>query len=84
MESAALNNNLYLVKDLSRLSGLSVYTVKYYLKLGLIREIGRSPETNFRYFNNSTVDSLKRIIGLRKEKVSLNKIRYLMDEKGSS
>lgn len=68
-------HNLYLVKDLARLTGLSIDTVKYYLKIGLISEIGRSPETNFRYFDDSTVDVLKRIIILRKQKRSIQEIK---------
>ena len=28
---------IYLIKDLTRLSGHSIYTVKYYLNLGLIK-----------------------------------------------
>lgn len=76
--------NIYLIKDLSRLSGLSVYTIKYYLKLGLIKEISRSPETNFRYFDDSTVEELKRIIALRRKKVSLGKIRDIIFTGASS
>jgi DNA-binding transcriptional MerR regulator len=41
-------SNVYLIKDLSRLSGHSVYTIKFYLKLGLIKEAGRSHVTRFR------------------------------------
>ena len=70
--------NIYLIKDLSRLSGLSVYTIKYYLKLGLVKEISRSQETNFRYFDDSTLEALKRIIALRHEKVPLKKIQDMV------
>ena len=70
---------LYLVKDLARLTGLSIETVKYYLKIGLISEVGRSPETNFRYFDESTINRLNRIIGLRREKYSIKKIRELLE-----
>ncbi|MDD5436226.1 MAG: MerR family transcriptional regulator [Candidatus Omnitrophica bacterium] len=73
--------NIYLIKDLSRLSGLSVYTIKYYLKLGLIKEISRSQETNFRYFDDSTVEGLKKIIALRHEKVSIKKIQHILSER---
>lgn len=78
IESKMQEKNIYLIKDLSRLSGLSVYTIKYYLKLGLIKEISRSRETNFRYFDDTTVDELKKIIALRREKVSLGKIRDII------
>ena len=72
--------DIYLIKDLSRLSGLSVYTVKYYLKLGLIKEVGRSFETNFRYFDDSTLNDLKKVIGYRKDDISISKIQDLMKD----
>ncbi len=72
--------NIYLLKDVARRSGLSVYTVKYYLKLGLIKEIGRSPETGFRYFDDSTVRRLEQIRAHRRDKLSINKIKSLIEE----
>ena len=75
--------NIYLIKDLSRLSGLSVYTIKYYLKLGLIKEIARSQETNFRYFDDSNLEELKMIIGLRREKTSLKKIQDILSQEAA-
>jgi DNA-binding transcriptional MerR regulator len=71
--------NIYLVKDLSRLSGHSVHTIKFYLKLGLIRETGRSPQTRFRYFDDSTLSRLAQIRAWRKEQKSLADIRALLD-----
>ena len=59
--------SVYLIKDVARLSGYSIHTIKFYLKIGLIKEVGRSPETNFRYFDDSTLDSLRKIHDLRKE-----------------
>jgi len=77
-------NSIYLIKDLSRLSGLSVYTIKYYLKLGLVKEVSRSQGTNFRYFDNSTLEELNKIIALRREKVSLAKIKLILNEENIS
>ena len=68
-----------MLKDLARLSGHSVYTVKFYLKLGLVREAGRSPSTNFRYFDESTVTRLDRIRALRREQKSLAEIKQMLD-----
>jgi DNA-binding transcriptional MerR regulator len=67
--------NIYLIKDLARRSGYSIYTIKYYLKIGLLKEIGRSPETNFRYFDDSALLVLKKIRKLRLEGNSLSQIR---------
>ncbi|MBI4981868.1 MAG: MerR family transcriptional regulator [Candidatus Omnitrophica bacterium] len=69
-------SNIYLIKDLARISGNSIHTVKYYLKIGLIMESGRSPETNYRYFDDSTVEKLKFIRSLRKEKKSIKEIKH--------
>ena len=74
----AVENNLYLIKDLSRLSGHSIYTIKYYLRLGLIREAGRSPETRFRFFDDTTLQRLSRIRAWRKERKGLTEIARLL------
>ena len=76
MQSVA---NVYLLKDLSRLSGHSVHTLKFYLKQRLITEIGRSPETRFRFFDDSTLARLARIRAFRKEKKSLADISRLLE-----
>jgi len=67
--------NIYLIKDLARISGFSVYTLKFYLKLGLFKEVSRSPETNYRYFDDSTIKSLQKIRALRKEGRALREIK---------
>ena len=60
-----------MVKDLARLSGHSIHTIKFYLKIGLIKEAGRSPETRFRYFGQAALDRLASIRTLRKTGASL-------------
>ncbi len=70
--------NIYLIKDLSRLSGHSVHTIKFYLKFGLIQETGRSPQTRFRYFDDSTLARLSQIRAWRKQQKSLADIRALL------
>jgi len=66
--------NIYLLKDLSRISGQSTYTLKFYLKIGLLKEIGRSPETNYRYFDDSCLEVLKKIRQLQTSGLSLKEI----------
>ena len=69
---------VYMIKDVARLSGHSIYTLKFYLKLGILKEVGRSPETRFRYFDDSTLERLMSIRALRKEGKSLAEIRQLL------
>ncbi|MFC1632046.1 MerR family transcriptional regulator [Candidatus Omnitrophota bacterium] len=71
--------DIYLVKDLARLSGQSVHTIKYYLKIALIKEVGRCPETRFRYFNSSTLERLLRIRQLRKLNRPIREIKERLD-----
>lgn len=68
-------SDIYLLKDLAIKTGFSIYTIKYYLKLGLINEAGRGPDTNFRYFDDNTVLRLAEIRKLRKNGLSLKKIK---------
>ena len=71
-------NPVYMIKDVARLSGHSIYTVKFYLKRGLIQETGRSPTTRFRYFNHSTLERLAKIRALRKQRKSLAEIERVL------
>ena len=68
-------HEVLLVKDLARRSGHSVHTIKYYLRIGLIRETSRSPETRFRYFDVTVLERLRKIHELRKTGRSLKDIR---------
>ena len=77
VQSAA---QLYLLKDLSRLSGHSIHTLKFYLKLGVIQEVARSPETRFRYFDDATVERLATIRAWRRQEKSLAEIQRLLDQ----
>ena len=74
-----MGQNIYLIKDLSRLSGHSIHTLKFYLKRGLIKESGRSPETRFRYFDDATLKQLSQIRAWRKEDKSLSEIQALLN-----
>lgn len=71
-------SNLFLLKDLAKISGQSVHTLKYYLKIGLIKEVGRFPETRFRYFGNPTLYRLKTIRKLRKNRISIKEIKEML------
>ena len=66
---------LLLLKDVARLSGHSIHTIKFYLKIGLIHEVGRSPETRFRYFDQTTLERLDAIRQWRRQGKSLADIQ---------
>ncbi len=65
---------IYLIGDLARLSELSIDTLNYYLRIGLIEEVSRSERNNYRYFNDQTLAQLEKIKKLRLKKVSIKEI----------
>lgn len=73
---------IYLVKDLARVTGHSVYTVEFYLKKGLLKEFGRGPDTRYRYFDVSSARRLRRIRGWRRRGKSLREIAALLKARG--
>ena len=75
---------IYLVKDLARATGHSVYTVEYYLKEGLIREFGRGPDTRYRYFDGAAVRRLNAIRARRKLGKSIKEIKAWLTTKRSA
>jgi DNA-binding transcriptional MerR regulator len=73
--------NIYLLKDLSRISGLTTHTLKFYLRIGLLKEFGRSPETNFRYFDDASLRTIKRIKALQERDKTLSEIKDMFNRK---
>ena len=73
--------SIYLIKDLAKVSGCSTNTLKFYLRLGVLREVGRSPETNFRYFDDSSYKRLQTIRELQRKNLSLKEIYQKLEGK---
>jgi len=69
---------IYMISDLASTTGLSRYTLNFYLKIGLIEESGRT-ESNYRFFDQTVVDRLNCIIRLRQEGQTLNAIKALLE-----
>ncbi|MCP4724076.1 MAG: MerR family transcriptional regulator [bacterium] len=67
-------SNIYMIGDLARHTGFSIDTLNYYLRIGLIKEVGRSERNNYRYFDDSTLEVLNKIKKLRLEKVPIKEI----------
>ena len=74
--------NIYVLKDIAMMSGHSVYTIKYYLKLGLLREVGRSPDTRIRFFDDSTIETLNKIRELKLRNLPLTEIKRTLKNEG--
>ena len=74
------SDTIYMTSDLVSVTGLGRHTVYYYLKLGLIKETGRTWRGNYRYFNQSVIERLQKIIALRAEGLSLNAIKQRLED----
>ncbi len=70
---------IYMISDIASVTGLSRYTLNFYLKLGLIEESGRTV-SNYRVFDQTVVNRLNEIIRLREEGHTLNKIKTLLED----
>ena len=66
--------NIYMIGDLARHSRYSIDTLNYYLRIGLINEVGRSERSNYRYFDDSTLEQLSKIQELRIQKTPIKEI----------
>jgi len=73
-----LVQKIYMISDLASATGLSRHTLNFYLNLGLIKESGRT-ESNYRFFDQTVVDRLHRIIRLRQEGHTLKQIQALLE-----
>ncbi len=73
---------IYMIGDLARITGLSKHTLNYYLKLGLFQPFEQSKRSRYRYFNESTVERLNKIIELRKQGVPIKLIQRKLSEEG--
>ncbi len=72
---------IHMIGDLAKVTGLSIHTLNYYLNIGLIEPASQSDRNSYRFFDDSTVERLQQIIELRKQKMSIKKIkRHLAGE----
>ena len=66
---------IYMIGDLARITGLSVDTLNYYLRIGLIGSVSRSERAGYRYFDDSTVEVLNKIFERRLQKIPIKEIK---------
>lgn len=71
----------YNVRQLSRLSGVSARTLRYYDEIGLLKP-SRVDSTHYRYYDPDAVDRLQAILFYRALDVPLATIRSLLSQPG--
>lgn len=72
-------NDVMMISDLARATGLSIDTLNYYLRIGLLVETGRFSRNGYRYFDGIALDRLKRIMDWRSEGRSIREIKWRLE-----
>ena len=68
------------IGDFSRLSRVSIKTLRYYDEMGLFKPINVDRFTSYRYYSASQIPRLYRILALRDLGLSLEQIAQVLDE----
>ncbi len=68
------------IGDFSKLSQVSIKTLRYYDEMGLFRPINVDRFTGYRYYSASQLPRLHRILALRDLGLSLDQIAQVLDE----
>ena len=68
------------IGDFSRLSRVSIKTLRYYDEMGLFKPIDVDRFTGYRYYSASQLPRLNRILALRDLGLSLDQIAQVLDE----
>lgn len=68
----------YTIKEASELTGLSIHTLRFYDKSGLLPMVGRT-ETGNRIFTDSDIEWIQTICCLKDTGMPLKEIKYYID-----
>ncbi len=77
------STSLYRIGELAKLTDISTRTIDFYTSLGLIEPVKRT-QSNYRLYNDETVERLKRIEHMKKAKYTLEEIKTYMKQWQSS
>ena len=72
-----MKNNHYRIADLRDILGITGDTLRYYEKIGLLNDIGRTPGS-VRFYNDKNVSSLRFIIRAKSMNFTLDEIKQLL------
>ncbi|MBI4787857.1 MAG: MerR family transcriptional regulator [Chloroflexi bacterium] len=71
---------MFRIGDFSKLSQVSVKTLRYYDELGLLKPVEVDRFTNYRYYSADQLPRLNRILALKDLGLSLDEIAQLLDD----
>jgi effector-binding domain-containing protein len=68
------------IGDFSKLSQVSVKTLRYYDDMGLLHPVAVDPFTGYRYYSASQLPRLNRVLALKDLGLSLDQVAQVLDE----
>jgi DNA-binding transcriptional MerR regulator len=70
------------IQEVARLTGLSVWTLRYYEKIGLIDPVDRDPSSGHRVYGPGDLARIESLAHLRAAGLSIDAMRTLMHSRG--
>ncbi|MFD3155890.1 MerR family transcriptional regulator [Haloimpatiens sp. FM7330] len=67
------------IGQMSKLHNVSIHTLRYYDKIGLLKPSKVDVNSNYRYYDDYDSDRLEKIKGFKVIGIPLNKIKFLLD-----
>ena len=71
-------NKLMTVKEVSKLTGVSIRTLQYYDRIGLLRPASRT-DSGYRLYDDTSLEKLQQILLFRELEFSLKEIQEIVD-----
>lgn len=71
---------MYKISEFSKLSSLSIKTLRYYDQIELLKPVKIDEQTGYRYYDAKQLLTAKRILMLKKEGFTLKQINELLNE----
>lgn len=68
------------IGELSKVSQITVKSIRYYQELGLLKPVKTDPLTNYRYYNKDSYDRINSILTLKDLGFTLSEIKSILDE----
>jgi DNA-binding transcriptional MerR regulator len=77
-----VNDQSYTIGHVSRICGISIQTLRYYDKLGLVSPSRTDPFTHYRYYSNMDILLVKIVQDLKGLRFSLEEIGSILKQRG--
>ena len=71
---------MYSIGELSRITQVTIKSIRYYQELNLLEPVKIDPLTNYRYYNEESIDRLSGIKILKELGFTLTEIKSILDQ----